>query len=645
MKLEASEIVRGRIRELRRWGVSFIGCTLFSLFAHAPFAVPAEPTRVLVATTYAAPLPVPGRPFSVPGDGDPRAALESALPGDVIELQRDAFGRSPFLPSSGAATAWIYVHSLSRDSIRSDEPRVYAAVPAAPVTAGSTDRAQTAPAPLDHDALLGLHPDRRTVRTEAFVATHLVPRDGSDGGISAKRARGWPMRGGDRANTGHTTASGPAAQAQPLWIFRPDASTHVWRPAVGPDGTIFVTTVLFLPDGLDGRLYALWPDGSVKWQTQLTNSAGQNVWASATPVVDRAGNIYIAWAHDRDFGGLTAISLDESGNVRWRFEPNIELETASHQQPSLGEAVLYAAMDTAFFLDDATQRASIFALDLDTGTPVWHWSSPNQDTFFDGPAVGNDGYLYHASAANPLRGASGYLYRIRPTGELDWSVDIGAGVIQAPPVVDGHNDVYVGTATGVALKYNSAGDELWRYDTLSGQTYMSPALNGPRVTVGAADAGLHALDADTGEREAVFAPDCYPFGQASDRAGNAFFYCFNGPGAVYGFGPGGRQLWTFDTGLGASVNAVAIARNGTVLVGNSETLQAYVAPVSGDLNCDRSADALDIGPFFLALADPDRHGEIYPQCDRSLADVNGDGAVDVSDLIPFVGSIGGTSAD
>ena len=602
MKLEASESVRARTRELLRWGFSFVGCTLVLVFAHAPFAAPAEPTRVLVATTYAAPL---RRPFSVPGNGGPRAALERALPGDVIELQRDASGRRR-LPSDRAATAWIHIHSVSPGSVRGDEPRVYAAVPAAPVTAGSTALAQTAPSPLDHDALLGLHPDRRTTRTEAFVATQLLPSDSSDARIPTNRVRGWPMRGGDRANSGHTAALGPAVQAQPLWIFRPDASTNVWRPAIGRDGTIYVTTVFFLPDGVDGQLYALWPDGSIKWQTQLTNSAGQNVWTSATPVLDRAGNIYVAWAHDRDFGSLTAISLDASGNVRWRFEPNIELEIASHQQPSLGDAVLYAAIDTAFFLDDATPRASIVALDLDTGAPVWQWSSPNLDTFFDGPAIGNDGYIYHASAANSLRGASGYLYRIRPTGELDWSVDIGAGVIQAPPVIDAHNDVYLGTATGVALKYSSAGDELWRYDTLSGQTFMSPVLNGARVTVGAADAGLHALNADTGEREAVFAPECYPFSQASDGAGNAFFYCFNALGPVYGFGPGGQQLWAFETGLGASVNALAIARKGTLLVGNSETLQAYVAPVSGDSNCDRTADALDTEPFSLALADADR---------------------------------------
>lgn len=89
------------------------------------------------------------------------------------------------------------------------------------------------------------------------------------------------------------------------------------RP-LAEQAAIYVTTVAFTADGVDGRLYALHRDGSVKWQTELTNSSGLKVWASATPALDADGNIYIAWAHDIDFQRLTAISLDRNGSVRWR---------------------------------------------------------------------------------------------------------------------------------------------------------------------------------------------------------------------------------------------------------------------------------------------------------------------------------------
>jgi len=442
------------------------------------------------------------------------------------------------------------------------------------------------------------------------------------------------MRGDDPANTGRTAALGPAVQTEPRWTFRPDANTFVWRPAIAPDGTIYVTTVAFTSDGVDGRLYALYPDGSVKWQTELTDSSGVKVWASSTPVLDGDGNVYIAWAHDVAFHNLTAISLDSAGRVRWRFEPKIELESASHQQPVLGHGVLYAALDTDFGLGDPTQRGSIFALDLATGIPAWHWNSPNLDTFVDGPAVGHDGYLYHGSSSNSLRGASGYLYRIRPDGVLDWSVEIGPGV-NAPPAVDVENNVYFGDLAGVAFKYSSAGVRLWTYDTVSGQILTSPALSGARVTVGGTD-GLHVLDVATGERKALFAPGTFPMSQAADRAGNVFFYSLAGAGTVFAFGRGGRQWWTFNTGVGASVNAVTIATDGKVLVGNSQTLQAYVAPVVGDLNCDGEVNALDIAPYTLALVAPTQYAQRFPRCYRFLADVNGDGAVNALDTRPFL---------
>jgi hypothetical protein len=459
---------------------------------------------------------------------------------------------------------------------------------------------------------------------------------GPDRGKPGKHRRGWPMRSKNAANTGHTGSSGPAVQTQPLWTFRLDANTSVWRPAIAPDGTIYVTTASFASGGVEGRLYALGPDGSVKWQTPLTNSGGLSVWTSATPVLDGDGNIYVAWAHGQDLGSLTAISLDPSGAVRWRFEPKLELGFALHQQPVLGRGVLYAAADTGFSFGDSTERASIFALNLATGEPVWHWTSPNLDTFFDGPAVGHDGCIYHASASNLARGASGYLYRIRQNGELDWSVDIGVGVNQAPPAIDAQNNIYIGDRAGVAYKYSSAGARLWTYDTMSHQIYYSPVLNGTRVTVGAAFAGLHVLDAETGKREALFAPDSYPFSQASDRAGNAFFYSFDVTGTVFGFGRGGRQWWTFNSGLGSSVNAIALATNGRLLVSNRETLKAYVAPALGDLNCDGDVDERDIEPYSLALHDPVKYEQRYPQCHRSLADINGDGAVDAFDVAPFL---------
>ena len=81
---------------------------------------------------------------------------------------------------------------------------------------------------------------------------------------------------------------------------------------------------------------------------------------------------------------------------------------------------------------------------------------------------------------------------------------------------------------------------------------------------------------------------------------------------------------------------MAIAADGKVLVSNSQTLTAYAAPVSGDLNCDGAVNAADIDAFLLAVANPALYARRYPRCDRALADVNGDGAVNAFDVAAFL---------
>jgi hypothetical protein len=123
---------------------------------------------------------------------------------------------------------------------------------------------------------------------------------------------------------------------------------------------------------------------------------------------------------------------------------------------------------------------------------------------------------------------------------------------------------------------------------------------------------------------------------ASDQAGNVFFYSFDEAGTVFGFGRGGRKWWEFSTGIGASVNAVAIAKDGKVLVSNSQSLIAYVAPTLGDLNCDGAVNLLDVQPYVLALDSSERYAQRYPRCFHSLADANGDGAVNTFDTEYFL---------
>ncbi|MCG3126874.1 MAG: hypothetical protein CHACPFDD_01729 [Phycisphaerae bacterium] len=57
---------------------------------------------------------------------------------------------------------------------------------------------------------------------------------------------------------------------------------------------------------------------------------------------------------------------------------------------------------------------------------------------------------------------------------------------------------------------------------------------------------------------------------------------------------------------------------------------------AGDLNCDDRVDFSDVDPLVLLLTDPGAYAAQFPNCDRRLADVNGDGSVNAFDVDPFI---------
>lgn len=87
----------------------------------------------------------------------------------------------------------------------------------------------------------------------------------------------------------------------------------------------------------------------------------------------------------------------------------------------------------------------------------------------------------------------------------------------------------------------------------------------------------------------------------------------------YGF-PVDQAAWTE---IYAAVSARIAART-------------MVEPARGDSNCDCVFDAVDVPAFVLALVNPSGYAAAYPNCDRGIADVNGDDQIDGRDVQAFV---------
>jgi hypothetical protein len=83
--------------------------------------------------------------------------------------------------------------------------------------------------------------------------------------------------------------------------------------------------------------------------------------------------------------------------------------------------------------------------------------------------------------------------------------------------------------------------------------------------------------------------------------------------------------------------------NGSVLKGSRIEIDYIPLPTfePGDMNCDGAVSVGDIGPFVLAVTDPESYEAQFPECDLLNADVNEDGAVSVGDIGAFVSLVTG----
>jgi outer membrane protein assembly factor BamB len=254
-------------------------------------------------------------------------------------------------------------------------------------------------------------------------------------------------------------------------VWRSDEEMGCLTSAVAaPDGTLYAGSDL-------GLLYALRPDGSVKWSLEAESEV-------KTPSVSPDGTIYIRTGD----GLLGAVSPE--GDLLWSL-------------PGYPDArpVGFGADGTVY----VAQGTSVTALHPD-GTGKWQYTAeadvlcrpavgPDRAAHFttaDGylNAVAGNGnlrwrrYIGTATNSNPAVGTDGTIYigtgtdgilAVEPwDGALSWAYGIGADVNE-DPVVGPAGTVYIGHY-GTVWAFDYSGTRLWRTDT--------PNWPGQSITVG-----------------------------------------------------------------------------------------------------------------------------------------------------------------
>ena len=263
------------------------------------------------------------------------------------------------------------------------------------------------------------------------------------------------------------------------WKFRTSGKVFS-SPAIGSDGTIYVGSD-------DGYLYAINPDGSLKWRFKTD---GEKITSS--PVIGSDGTIYAGFTGKWDYW-LYAISLD--GQLKWK----VRIRDVLRDRLAIGhDGTIYVAPYDVY----------LYAINPN-GELKWKVKIP--DGALTSPAIGHDGTIYVGCEKlvkfdGCLVNGGGYQYAIDPYGRLKWKLEKGL-VNDSDFAIGFDGTIYMGVGkvthegeiTGYYLyAINPDGSLKWRFKTGS-KVRSSPAIGSDgTIYVGSDDGCLYAIATTSG---------------------------------------------------------------------------------------------------------------------------------------------------
>jgi outer membrane protein assembly factor BamB len=246
----------------------------------------------------------------------------------------------------------------------------------------------------------------------------------------------WPMKCHNFRHTGRSPYSTENVTGLEKWRFKPDSGYGVdGSPIVGDDGIIYF-------GGKNGFIYALNPNGTVKWKYQTEDRI------TSAPALSEEGILYIGnWRY-------YLYALDSTtGEIIWR----IYLDDIIDSSPVIGEdGTIYTA----------TADGMVWAVNPN-GTKKWNFDTQGSDIWGD-IAIGDEGVLYIGTWNN-------YFFAINPNGTLKWKFKTGDH-IKGPASVADDGTVYVGSWDDYLYAiYPTNGSMKWKCKVGSG-TETNPSI-------------------------------------------------------------------------------------------------------------------------------------------------------------------------
>jgi hypothetical protein len=393
----------------------------------------------------------------------------------------------------------------------------------------------------------------------------------------------------------------------PTWSHKEDGEIR-GGVALAKDGTLY-----FGVD--DARLYAMNPDGTLKWITKVQAYQDQydvtNAISTSTPTIGDDGTIYIntlgyysVYSNSHNFGFLWAINPD--GSEKWRYEAGNYKSGSGTMIPWLRGSAAIGHDGTIYV---GSEDGVLHAVNPD-GTLKWKFISYENKGWLRGleggpPVIDMNGTIYYAAEGEfmlfDMATREARLFAINPDGSYKWDFLLLEDKVyfsEHAPAIGPDGKIYVDNGDGyVAMLYalNPDGSKAWQFHTgenvassvvigtdstiyVGGSTYVSPAH---RIK-------LFALYPDGSEKwrfPKAGNPDKYGFNLSVPAIGADSNIYFGIPSASYGTGdgrlyalrPDGTELWSKPPNLGAMGDSPpVIAPDGTLYVGTGEGYESSI---------------------------------------------------------------------
>jgi len=223
---------------------------------------------------------------------------------------------------------------------------------------------------------------------------------------------------------------------------------------IAQDGTIYVSTRQDL-------LYALFPNGSVKWTKDFSPVTPDVPSGSpGTVAIGQDGTLYLSTA-DGYFFNDWLVALYPDGTTKW-----------GHNYGANG-ALIPAVAPTGTIISSKPQDRSVVAHDLTTGEPLWETFLGADPGTISAPAIGPDGTIYVWFNR---------LWALSPGGHVKWSTALTNTSLGSTPTIAADGSILFATsdfsAGGAAtlFSFSASGQPTWSVGLATGLGFATPQI-------------------------------------------------------------------------------------------------------------------------------------------------------------------------